>query len=324
MGVYSKLGRSLPGGYTKKIDELTYLTETEPEKLAGFGFIFSLFLAAVIASLIYFFTDFPKLYSLAFGAAGFLLGQIILFGALYMMLEKKKTFMERVLPDALLLMAANIRSGMTPGRALILSAKDEFGPLRKEIEKTGRQIMAGKPLQKAFEDFKDRVRSETLERIISLVLSSIKTGGELAVTLEETADNVRSLEIAQKRIKSNVVMYVIFILIAAGFGAPLLFSLSLFLIKAVTRFGGVEMPEAVSQASMFELGSPNVSPDFIFRFSLMTLGVISVSGSFILGAIRSGKAKKGMKFIPLLLLLSYGVFFLSYKVVTTLFSGFFF
>lgn len=323
MSVYRKIGRSLP--YLSKVEELVKSIgiEVKAERLIGFEFILSITLSALAGSLLYYFTQLPYLFVIGLPVAIFISSKAILFLALYVVLEKRKTFVEKVLPDALLLMAANVRSGMIPGKALLMSAKDEFGPLKEEIKKTGRDIMAGKGLEEALEDFKDRTPSETVERVLSLIISSIRTGGELAVTLEETADNVRSLEIAEKRIKSNVVMYVIFILIASGFGAPLLFSLSLFLIGAVSRFGGVEMPERVQQASMFELGTPTVTTDFIFRFSLITLGVISISGGFILGAIRSGEAKKGWKFIPLLLLLSYGVFFLSYRLVTSLFSGFF-
>lgn len=323
MGAYKKIGRSLP--YLDRVRELVESTgvKIKPERLTGFEFISSLMLSALVGTFIYYFTGLSHLFIVGLPTAIFVVSKLILFLSLYVILERKKTFVERVLPDALLLMAANVRSGMTPGKALLMSAKDEFGPLKEEVKKTGRDIMTGKGLEKALKDFRDRTVSETVERVLSLIISSIRTGGELAVTLEETADNVRSLEIAEKRIKSNVVMYVIFILIASGFGAPLLFSLSLFLVGAVSRFGGVEMPERVQQASMFQMGSPTVSTDFIFWFSLITLGVISVSGGFILGAIRSGEAKKGWKFIPLLLLLSYGVFFLSYRLVTSLFSGFF-
>lgn len=317
----------LPKGYRNKIEYLVEGTglDMSSDAYAGFGVLMSFLLAAVTGAFFYFLRGFDYLIVAAVSATAFAVIQVVLYASLVFIVSKRKGFVDRVLPDALLLMAANIRSGVTPGRALLLSAKDEFGPLKDEIEKTARQIMAGEGLQEALSDFRERARSNTLKRVLSLIMSSIRTGGELATTLEETANNVRSLTIMKKRIKSNVVMYIIFIFIAAGFGAPALFSLSQFLIKAVSRFGGeVQMPERFARSTMFEMGSPNITPAFINRFSLITLGAISISGGLILGAIRSGEAKDGIKFIPLLLALSYGVFFLTNKIVNSIFSGLFF
>ena len=69
---------------------------------------------------------------------------IILMNAwLILAVEKRKNFVESVLPDALELMSANIKAGFIPSQALLLSARPEFGPLSDAIKKAGNQILTG-------------------------------------------------------------------------------------------------------------------------------------------------------------------------------------
>src|SRR3989338_1712911 len=63
--------------------------------------------------------------------------------------DKKGKFIEQILPDALQLMASNLRAGLTTDKALLLSARQEFGPFQDEINMVGKEITLGKPIADA-------------------------------------------------------------------------------------------------------------------------------------------------------------------------------
>jgi len=247
---------------------------------------------------------------------GTVISIVILMSAFFFWLlinaDKKAKFIEEILSDALFLMASNLRSGFTIDKAVLLSARDEFGPFKDELIIVAKEIATGKPLEKSFQDLLKRVKSEKLDKTFSLIISGLKSGGRLADLLQETANDLKNQTLVDKKIRASVNMYAIFIFIAVGVGAPLLFGLSSFLIEVLTTIlGSVEIPTAVTGALGVPLSiSPgSITPLFVITFSLIFMTTTAIFGGFIIGLIKKGKEKEGIILIPALIILAIVVFF---------------
>lgn len=217
--------------------------------------------------------------------------------------------MEAVFPDFLQLVSSNLRAGMTIDKSLVLSARKEFAPLDEEILAVGKDIMTGKEITEALSRMSKRIKSEMIEKTIYLIISGIRSGGNLSVLLEETSSNMRERIFVQKRAASNVLMYVIFVFFAIAVGAPVLFALSSVLVEVLTNLLS-DLPAVETSVSLpFTMTSVNISTSFIIYFSLIFIIVIDVLASLILGLVSKGQEKQGLKYILPLIGISITLFF---------------
>lgn len=295
----------------------------EPRRFLGFVFLFNLSVSLILGFFL------GRLYSVSFWTIS-LPAFLVLYFGLYLWLlvyaDKKAKFIEEVLPDALQLMATNLKSGFTTDKAFLLSARPEFGPLKEEIDLVGKEIIIGKPIEDALNGITKRVRSDKLDHSINLILSGIKSGGRLADLLQQTANELKNQALVDKKVRTSVNMYIIFIFVAVAFGAPLLLGLSTFLVEVLTStLGSVQLPTQVAQKFAVPIGIKeiSVSADFIFRYALITLITTAIFGSFIVGLIKKGREKDGIKLLPLLILVSLALFFFVRFAAKNLTGGLF-
>jgi flagellar protein FlaJ len=198
-----------------------------------------------------------------------------------------------------------------------MAARPEFGPLEYEIRRVGKETMAGRNFTDSLCKMTKNLRSKNLERTVDLIVQSIKSGGKLADLLDQTATDLRDQQIVQKEISASVLMYVFFILIAVGLGAPALFSLSSFLVTILTKNMAMiskDLPTNMaefSKAMPISITSGRVSPGFIRTYSIISLAASSFFGSMVVGLIMKGEEKQGLKYFIPLLVLSIGLFFLG-------------
>lgn len=294
--------------------------KSEPSKFLGFILFFgiglALFLAFDIAAL------FKTTLWLTFLIC-FLIIEFLFYFYLLMHADIKARLVEDSLPDALQLMSSNLRAGLTTDRALLLSARPEFGPLQEEINLVGKEITIGKQIDQALINMSSRIKSEKLEKSVLLIVSGLRSGGELASLLEETAENLRQQKLTEQKVRSSVLMYVIFIFAAVGVGSPILFGLSTFLVQLLNSIlSTIEIPEAALSIP-FSITKVSIKPEFIIRFAIISLISSSIFASIIIGLISKGKEKNGVKYIPLLILLSLLIFFLIRLVAGGMLSDIF-
>ena len=253
------------------------------------------------------------------------IGFLVVFSTLRFM-ESLKTMarikrVEDVFPDFLSLVASNLRAGMTVDHAMLLSARPEFDPLDKEILQTGKDISTGKPVGIALKKLGSRIGSEKINKTLLIILSGIRAGGDLAILLEETSRNMRQREFIEKKAASQVLMYVIFIFLAVSIFAPGLFSLSGVLVDTMTDLmAGMDMQDMPSGAPI-SFSSISISADFIFYFSLFFIIVMDVMASLVLGLVSKGDEKEGLRYLPIMLILSLGIFFALGKILSSVMAG---
>jgi hypothetical protein len=311
------LYRLMPRSYRRKVENLLKYSGSKRTYRNFFNrtFVVSFSLAMVAGGL------FIANFFLAF-IIGFVAGFSMLHGFLILAVEKRSKFVERILPDALQLMSANIKSGFIPSRAMILSARKEFGPLSEAIRRAGKEMMTGRGLQESLREVPRTIKSEVLETTINLVVKGIKAGGQLVALFEETALDIRRRDSIKKEVKANILMYGIFIGFAGCAGSPVLYALSSYLVGTIGRLGSVAaIPEEFqSRVPMMRFGEITIDEGFLFLFSIAAILITTVFGGLIIGIIDSGREKAGIKYIPIMLGTALAVFFIARYAITLMFG----
>jgi archaeal flagellar protein FlaJ len=323
MEIYTTLVRLFPRKIIKTYHQMMLCStiKTEPNKLLGFFLLFSIAVSLYIASFVGMFVPWMP-YPISVVLAFAVLLAVFYFRIVFSV-DGKAKFAELVLPDALQLMSSNIRAGLTTDKALLLAARPEFGPLAEEIRRVGKETMTGTNLSEALVKMNNRIKSENLVKTVDLIVNSIKSGGKLADLLDQTAGDLRDQQMIQKEISASVLLYAIFIFIAIAFAAPLLFAMSSFLVKILSMMSakiGSSMPSDMAGAPI-SVSNVSISADFLLTYSIISLLVSGFFGSLTMGLILKGNAREGLKFAPMLIIISLALFFAGSYIMETFFSS---
>jgi len=270
----------------------------------GFGFLLSIFFAIYLGGILF------KWNIILSFIGAFISIQVMVYFVLLLKADSKAKFVENILPDVLQLMSSNLRAGLTTDKALLLTARPEFGPFQDEINQVGKEITTGTTIDESLIKMSRRIKSDRLQKTIALIASGLRAGGELATLLEQTSKNLRKEMLVDDKIKANAMMYVIFIFVAICMGAPALFGMSSFLVEVLTKnFAAIDVPTSVSTNMPMSFTEVSITIDFVIMFSVIFLITSSFLGSLILGSISKGREREGLKFMPALLCISLAVFF---------------
>jgi len=297
------------------ISRVRMLLDEADVDMEHYAFIDRVILLGLVAALLF---GLPAYYFVSpvagYAAAelGFILVFALAYGWLIMKANKRMAMMEEMLPNFLSMMASNIRSGVTYDRALLLSSRKEFGPLAREIERSAKQTVAGKPLTDALMDMTRRTRSETFAKTMRLIVEGTKAGGDLAEMLEITAIDLRKSYSLRKEIAATILVYRLFIFVAATIGAPLLYSLTGFLINIFTQIRAGTGSVAVSGASQYlplHTGGEIVSAELFFWYSIIAIGMTVFLSTLASGVMSKGKESEGLPELGWSAAIAFGVFF---------------
>lgn len=268
---------------------------------------------SLVSSILFYFFRINLLYSLVI----FVLLNIFFYFKVSLKASARIKKMEGVFPDVISLMASNLRAGITTDRAFLLSARPEFNPLDKEILKTGKEVATGEDIINAFKGMSKRIDSEKISKVITLIISGLKAGGNISYLLEETSRNMKQKEIIEKKTASTISMYVIFIFIAACIGAPLLFGLGSVLVEIVINLASKTPDLSVTQMDLpLTFSKVPISLNFIIYFSILFIIITSLISSLVIGLVNKGEEKAGLRiFIPMLVI-SLTIFFIIRMILS--------
>lgn len=187
MNLLKFLPKKLKESYEKNIANTG--TKTPSDEYITKLFFIGIFISIALSIVIFFLV---KISPILIFLASFLVIQVIFYFWVSLNASTRIKKIEDVFPDFIQLMSSNLRAGMTVDYAFLSSARPELAPLDIEILRTGREIATGKDIVYAFSNMAERVGSEKISKIIGLIISGLKAGGNIATLLENTAGNIKN------------------------------------------------------------------------------------------------------------------------------------
>jgi len=326
MRFYKTIFRMMPKKYRNWIEyQLDCADFSIPsDNYVGFSVLYGLSLGIIAFFVSFLLGITTKYLSIVVGISAFGVFEAIMHAIPLMIADSRAKFTDEILPDALRLISSNIRSGLTPDKAFLLSARPEFGPLEKQIRDSAKLTLSGVSIEEAIKNIPKKIDSRALRRSIDLLVEGISRGGNLAGLLDGLANDIRQTKILRSEVHAFVMMYAIFIFFAAGIGAPLLYGISSFLVGTMQQMGTRVSVEGALPSSMrlMTFQGIEISQEFLIYYISISLGVTAFFGGLLIGLIQEGKEKAGLKYIPILLIISLSVFFITRMLVVRIFGTF--
>ena len=266
------------------------------------------------------------LYPIILSVVGLLLFSITAFFMFYLRVyyraEARTSWVETVLPDFLLLVASNINSGMTPFSAFRNSARKEFGPLSDEIKIATNRSLGSQSFTGALSSLSKRIKSRYLSEAVEFFSQALKSGGKLSQLLEVTSKELRETEEIKKEILSATRMYMIFVVFVIVIANPLLAAISIQFLGMIEK---IQSENAVTSTGEFaELGflggELSITSDFMGIVAIILLIGNSLMASLFMGVLSSRDEKMGLKYFPVLLIVSSIVFVIISNLLARFFA----
>ena len=201
-----------------------------------------------------------------FGAVFALFATAIIYMHLYYLVAERTQRVESVLPDFLLMVSANLRSGMTPFAAFQTSARPEFGPLQSEIIYVSSRSLGSESFAEALRGLTETIDSQMLRRMIAFFENELRSGGKLAYLLETSAEEIRETEDIKRQMMIATKSYAIFLGFILIFGLPLLLAISTQFLGIFTSFQA-NLAQTGDASKIAGLTAPKIKVDVNFIFN---------------------------------------------------------
>ena len=293
---------------------------------AGYSLILSLIVAVLAVQVSGYFIE--RALAVAVGAFAFFVLMALFYLLILITADNRARRIEEVLPDALQMISANIRAGMTLENAIWMAAKPEFGALEEEIRIVSGKAFGGKPVTEALQDMTARVRSRRLERAVRLLNEGIQLGGEIAPLLDEVARDLKMDRLLAREIASATTMYMIFIIFTSVIASPVMFAASVYYSEMsyfISTQRAVSLPSGTTSGvagggftAIIATGQRSaelITPNEVYQFAVASIMLTTFFGALTLAEIRYGRFTRGLKYIPLFMIAALAVFFTTNTVL---------
>jgi archaeal flagellar protein FlaJ len=223
---------------------------------------------------------------------GFIAPIIIIGGWIFFMMERRIDAIEQGTPDFLRQIASLLRAGVGLETALEDVSRHGDGPLIDELKRAVIEIKIGSTFDDAILAMGERLKSRNLDRTFRMILEGRKAGGSLSDVVETVAEDLRAVLALQRERKANVMMSVMFLIIAAIIAAPF----ALGMIMTYNSF-------------IASIGKPNPLAGVAVIAAGGYILIHSVIAALLIGIVMYGSARKGVKYALLLAPGAYGIFY---------------
>ncbi|MEM0481169.1 MAG: type II secretion system F family protein [Candidatus Aenigmatarchaeota archaeon] len=309
-----KIYKFLPKSYLEYIKNSIEHTNLKIDEKSFVNF--QIFFSFLIFTILIFLTK-----NILISIVSFFISFLFILLLLYLSVESSKKYVENVLPDALSLISSNVRSGLNLEEAMMVSARKEFGMLEKLFKKIAKECYAGIPIEESIRKNLKNVKIESVKRVFELILEGIEKGSRISDLLFDLSEDLRQRNALKKEISAVTSMYFIFIFFAVAIGAPLLYGIVVNFVNILIKVSPPELPNLPINVPLSFKGL-KIDVSFIENYSYIALFITILFSSLILGAIKDGNEKVGLKYLPMLLIVSFSVFFASKYLVALIFSFF--
>ena len=252
--------------------------------------------------------------------------EFAIYSILELKIEQRKTFVESILPEYLQLTSANIRSGMAIDKAMVSATRPEFKYFSDDVVQISKQLYTGETFQNSLISLGNNYRSVQLRHTVRMINESMRYGGGMTDMLNDIAKDIRNQQTIQKEISGQLFMYTIFISFAAIIGAPALYALTDKMIAITDNvWAGIlqQNPGGLPSTgvSFLKPSPPKVTQGEYNDFAILAILIISALGSFIVSVIMNGSVIRGIRYLPIFLLIGFTVFFITGFVISSIFNG---
>ncbi len=224
---------------------------------------------------------------------GFVTPIAIVLGWLFFSMERRVDTIEQTTPDFLRQIASLLRAGVGIETALEDISKQGGGPLNDELKRAVIEIKIGSSFEDALLSMGERLKSKTLDRTFRMILEGKRVGGSLSDVIETVAEDLRAVLALKRERKANVMMSVMFLVIAAVIAAP--FAMGMIMIYS----NFIE-----------SLGKTNPLLDAATLSASGYIIIHSIIAGLLIGIVLYGSARKGVKYSLILVPVAYGLFYL--------------
>lgn len=319
---YLNVAKLIPLRYKTYLKELSKYAgeEIDVDLYLGSSTVLGILISIAVLLMSYAFAQELIIHYVFFAALALMLIELIAYLIIYFKVEDRTKKVEEVLPDALQLIAANVRAGMTPYKALKLAARKEFGPLEEEIKRTTSRALGTESFSEILLKMSERVKSDILERVTALFTAAMRSGGHLATLLEELAKDINETRSLKRELVTSTKTYVSFIMFTIVLGAPLLLVISIQFIDVTTMMQERAGVTDVGFGLGFLAGEITVTADFLTKMAIAMLIATSLLASILLGVIQEGKPRYGFRYAPIIMSGTLIAFFIFRHVVKNFFG----
>lgn len=235
---------------------------------------------------------------------------------IFFLAERRTKSVENELPNALMLISANLRSGMTAFEALQKAALPEFGVLGDEIATATSRSYGSKDFSDYLLEIPTRVNSLPLHRMIRLFVSSLRSGGKLADLLEGLAADMTERRALKNDLEINIKTNLLFIMFIIIVGTPVLISIAIYFVATLTDIqSSMDMGSNAQGVTGFGGGQISITTDFLVYVAYGMLFFTGLFASFFIGNALHGEAFKGLKYAPIMVVGSYIVFIIAQYLI---------
>lgn len=235
---------------------------------------------------------------------GFIIPDAFIGVWIFFMMERRVDAIEQSTPDFLRQIASLLRAGVGLETALEDVSKHGGGPLSDELKRAVIEIKIGSTFDEAILSMGERLKSKNLDRTFRMILEGRRTGGSLAEVIETVAEDLRAVLALKRERRANVMMSVMFLVIAAIVAAPF----ALGMITVYSAF--IEM-----------MGKPNPLIGSAVIAASGYIVIHSIIAGLLIGIVLYGSAKKGVKYALLLAPVAYAIFYVINKIGLSLVTG---
>ncbi len=233
--------------------------------------------------------------------------------------------MEDILPDFLQEVSSNLKGGLAFEKSLWMAIKPRFGILANEIALAAKKVMTGTDVDISLNDFAGKYNSPMLKRAMELIVSEIQSGGKVADIIDRVVENLKKTKALKDEMTASVLTYMIFIGAIVIFISPMLFALAynlLIVISKVAALLATTTAGGVSPGLLSNVGNINVNKEEFIWFSRIALGVIALFSSMIVSIIEKGNIQGGVKYIPIFVVSTEAMYWISLKIMTAVVTAF--
>ena len=228
----------------------------------------------------------------------------LMIGYPYLKASQRIDQIEEALPDALKQIADTLRAGGTYEFAMREIASSEYGYLKKEMNNVLRKLEEGENFENALKTLSQNVDSRLVQRTVTIIIDSVKSGAGLADILDEISEDVKATYQISSERKTRTMLQVIFMFTAGSMVAPAIFgfvsTISSTLINSAASAKGAaaaaDIIKARNASNTIQLG--------IQGYMLIEV----LAASIVISLMREGKIAKSIIYFPILLLIAYVVY----------------